>query len=391
MITKENIYITKNEYELNLEDIMEIGKRVNNTKRDFLFINKLLGKHLEVKPDIVKCTGRLLTSLKYPLRTDILLTYIHEQNIDISKTLNRPIPINQKTLVIGFSETATGLGMSVAASIKNATYVTTTRETILNEDVVFTFEEEHSHATTHILYFDAFDNYDQIILVDDEMTTGKSMLNLIKNLVDISGVKDFSIFSILDWRNENDIAEFNRFQWKENVSIKSYSLIHGIIKEETTETVPLDTEFKLEEKLEKKYDFTTLEKRNNYWKESGKFGIDTFETLENECKELAKKIESVLTLEKNDKILVLGHGENIYIPSRIASYLSYDTYFKTTTRSPIYVDGKIIKDRNYFYENSIKYYFYNKEEIEKTYKKVIMIAEQPFDVKLSENFMAVYV
>ena len=40
----------------------------------------------------------------------------------------------------------------------------------------------------------------------------------------------------------------------------------------------------------------------------------------------------------NEKILVLGHGENIYIPCRIASYIKGDVNFKSTTRSPIYCD-----------------------------------------------------
>lgn len=48
--------------------------------------------------------------------------------------------------------------MSLAASIRNCTYVTTTREHILDKNTVFTFEEEHSHATTHKLYFSDFDN-----------------------------------------------------------------------------------------------------------------------------------------------------------------------------------------------------------------------------------------
>ncbi|MFQ9925357.1 MAG: phosphoribosyltransferase domain-containing protein [Anaerobutyricum soehngenii] len=34
-------------------------------RENFLFISKVLGKHLEVKPDIVKATGKLLLSTKY--------------------------------------------------------------------------------------------------------------------------------------------------------------------------------------------------------------------------------------------------------------------------------------------------------------------------------------
>ena len=380
--------ITNNPYELNLDDLMVIGKRVNNSKRNFLFISKLLGKHLEVKPDIVKCTGQLLLSLKYPIRTENLIKYITDQSIEIKSELQKQIPISKKTLVIGFAETATGLGMSVAASMKNATYVTTTREDISNMKEVFTFEEEHSHATTHKMYFNQFDNFDQIILVDDEITTGRSMLNLIQQLVNITDIKDYTVLSILDWRNKNNQTEFKRIQNKLKINIETYSLISGIICDETTETIFQDTDTELMECISGINKEEMLERKNDYWKNSGKFGTtsENIQMLEKKCEEIAKKIEKEFHIHKNDKILILGHGENIYIPSRIASYIKGDVYFKTTTRSPIYCDGKVIKDRYYFYDKDVKYYFYNKEEIEKKYKKVIMIEEKECNIKLCKNY-----
>lgn len=388
------IEVTDNPYHLNLEDIMEVGKRVNNNKRNFLFISKLLGKHIEVKPDICKCTGRLLTSLKYPMKTESLIQYISNQNIDISKELNKAIPINQKTLVIGFAETATGLGMSVAASIKNATYVTTTREEIPNIKKVFTFEEEHSHATTHKMYFDDFYKFDQIILVDDEITTGNSMLNLIKALVKFTNIKNFTILSILDWRNNDQKSEFHRIKRKLKIDIATYALISGQIHSETNETFLIDKETELKETTSATYNFTELERKYGYWKDSGKFGVEqsSIEILEKVCEKIAEKIDCILAVngyKESDKILILGHGENIYIPSRVAAHLSFDTYFKTTTRSPIYTDGKTIKTTDYFYDKGVKYYFYNKEEIEKKYQKVIMIAEGNCNIKLCDNMMLV--
>lgn len=388
--------IVNNPYQLDIDNLISVGKRVNNQKRNFLFISKVLGKHLEVKPDIVKCTGRLLLSTKYNLDSTNLITYLQNQNINIKEELTDLISEDKKTLVIGFAETATGLGMSLAASIRNCTYVTTTRETIFDKNTVFTFEEEHSHATTHKLYYSDFDKFDQIFLVDDEITTGKSMLNIIKAINQVSNIKEFSIFSLLDWRNSDDKKGYEELQEKLNISIHNYSLISGKICEETKETLPEDKETELTEEEKERYDFRILERENNYWENSGKFGVEQSEIkqLENSCEEIAEKIEEILrkeNLKLEDKILILGHGENIYIPSRIASYLPYDTYFKTTTRSPIYCDGEIIKDRNYFYDKGVKYYFYNKEEIEKKYKKIIMIAEDDCRIKLCENMMIIKV
>lgn len=388
--------IVNNPYQLDIDDLISVGKRVNNQKRNFLFISKVLGKHLEVKPDIVKCTGRLLLSTKYNFDSTNLITYLQNQNINIKEELTDLISEDKKTLVIGFAETATGLGMSLAASIPNCTYVTTTRETIFDKNTVFTFEEEHSHATTHKLYYSDFDKFDQIFLVDDEITTGKSMLNIIKAINQVSNIKEFSIFSLLDWRNSDDKKGYEELQEKLNISIHNYSLISGTICEETKETLPEDKETELTEEEKERYDFKILERENNYWENSGKFGVEQREIqkLEKSCEEIAEKIEEILrkeNLKLEDKILILGHGENIYIPSRIASYLPYDTYFKTTTRSPICCDGEIIKDRNYFYDKGVKYYFYNKEEVEKKYKKIIMIAEGDCEIKLCENMILVKV
>lgn len=397
MLTKTNsvnVNITNNPYNLNIDDIMVIGKRVNNINRNFLFINKLIGKHIESKPDVLKCTGRLLTSLKYPMKTDLLIKYLSDQTIDIKSELKKVIPINQKTLVIGFAETATGLGMSVAASIKNSTYVTTTRETISDISEMFTFEEEHSHATTHKMYFNQFNQFNQIILVDDELTTGKTMLNLIKQIVKITNIKDFTILSILDWRNEINKTEFNRIKRKLKIEIETYSLISGYLSNVTNETLTSDKEIELTKTVKDIYHLETLERKDNYWKNSGKFGVEQLEiqNLEKKCEEIANKIDDILMLEnisENDKVLVLGHGENIYIPSRVASYLKKDVYFKTTTRSPIYCDGEIIKDRFYFYDKDVKYYFYNKKEIEEKYKKIILITENNLDVQLCKNLIIV--
>jgi hypothetical protein len=60
-----NINITHNMFDFDLDDLVRIGKRANNPKRNFLFISKLLGKHLEVNPDVCRATGYLLSSLAY--------------------------------------------------------------------------------------------------------------------------------------------------------------------------------------------------------------------------------------------------------------------------------------------------------------------------------------
>ena len=163
-----DINIRKNKYNLNLDDLIIMGKRINNPKRNFLFISKVLGKHIEAKPKVCKEIGLKLARL-------------------IVDKEERSYKNNEKISVIGFAETATGLGMAVASYIKNSYYITTTRECITELKSILKFEEEHSHATTHKCFpldKDKLVNSEKIILVDDEITTGKSMINIIKELKD---------------------------------------------------------------------------------------------------------------------------------------------------------------------------------------------------------------
>lgn len=277
------------------DHLFEIGKRENNSKRDFLFINKLLGKHIEVSPTVVRATGHLLTGLKYNDQTKntdakdiyILAEYLKNQSRNvkkdekyfdnkakyivqhhkyyfdvnskiskISKNPNNQNKQNKKVLVIGFAETATALGMSVAASIKNSDYQSTTREDFaeityqehksnISKTVEinkrFTFEEEHSHATTHNLYNaylnrageivcnknTNFEKYSEIILVDDEISTGKTICNIIKELYKETKIKKYSVLSIMDWRNDFYKKQSYQLEKENDLSIKYYSLMSG--------------------------------------------------------------------------------------------------------------------------------------------------------------------
>lgn len=382
-----DINIRENKYNLNLDDLIIMGKRINNPKRNFLFISKVLGKHIEVKPSICKEIGLKLARLIFDKE---------EKNYRN----------NEKISVIGFAETATGLGMAVASYIKNCYYITTTRECITELKSIFKFEEEHSHATTHKCFpldKDNLVNSEKIILVDDEITTGKSMINIIKELKKVTNAKNFIILSILDWRNEEYRKAYDELVNEENINLEVLSLISGDIKVKDTTTY-IDTNDEAINDTADVLNYNVLDRINlktSYEKEvesyllyTGRFGVEfnEIEELEIKCKDIANRLQSLI--ESNEKILVLGHGENIYIPCRIASYIKGDVYFKSTTRSPIYcedVDGYPIKEKHVFYHKGVKYYFYNKSEIEKKYDKVILITEDDLNIKLTNNIIIVRV
>lgn len=384
-----DIKIKENKYNLNLNDLIIMGKRINNSKRNFLFISKVLGKHIEVKPNICKEIGGKLASLIYGDKQEKL-----------------PYISDKKVCVIGFSETATGLGMAVASHIKDCHYITTTREEIIGISSILKFEEEHSHATTHKCFpldKSKIIDSEKMILVDDEITTGKSMLNIIKELKRVTNVRDFIVLSILDWRNNENKKEYNNLINEEKINVEVLSLISGDIEindkstyidnddkvlNETIDVIECDFLDRI--KLRTSYH----EKDQSYLLNTGRFGVDfsEIELLEKQCKDTANKIQKFIN--ENNKILVLGHGENIYIPCRIATYIQGNIYFKSTTRSPIYCEDKEgypIKEKHVFYHKGVKYYFYNKSNIEKQYDKVILITEDDLNIKLTNNMIAVRV
>lgn len=392
------INIRENVYDLNLDDLVSIGYRDNNSKRNFLFISKVLGKHIEVKPDICKVTGFLLAStiLGVTKETRMLINYIKDKNkgINVNEAMNLAYRTNEKLVVLGFAETATGLGMAVASAIENSYYITTTREDIKGIKSFLKFEEEHSHATTHKCFPE--DIYklreaDRIILVDDEITTGKSMLNIIKELKKTTGVRKYEILTILDWRNLENRNLYKDFIRKNKVEIEVRALISGDIEIEDNNVYCNENESLLSEKMNAN-SLNILSRKGQYLKFTGRFGayFDDIKESEEECIRAANKIQEIIG--DNKKILVLGHGENIYIPSRIASYLKGDVYFKSTTRSPIYCSnekGYYINEKSVFYHNGVKYYFYNKSTIEEIYDKVILITEDDLDIKLTNNLIII--
>jgi adenine/guanine phosphoribosyltransferase-like PRPP-binding protein len=141
---------------------LRIAKRHKNTKRTYLLVNPLQAKHIPVSPtaslNMMRCLGENLAQ-KY---------------------------LNTK-LVIGFAETATAIGAAVAGSLGgNCIYIHTTREEIPNVNNWLYFLEEHSHGVEQKICGDNIQewlqNTPQIIFVDDELSTGKTIINIVDQL-----------------------------------------------------------------------------------------------------------------------------------------------------------------------------------------------------------------
>ena len=158
-------------------DLVRIAKRENNTKRGYLVVNPLQGKHISVKP-----------SKALELFSALAKTFVNQYK-------------NERLLLVGFAETATAIGAQAAIAV-GAKYIQTTREIVADADYLF-FSEEHSHATEQKLVKNDIDSMigeiDRIIFVEDEVTTGNTILNIISILEKLySGKLCFSVASLLN-------------------------------------------------------------------------------------------------------------------------------------------------------------------------------------------------
>lgn len=142
-------------------EVLRLAKRANNPKRGYLLVNPLQGKHLAVSP---RESLRMMQAL--------------------GKTLAEEFP--ETKLVIGFAETATAIGAMAASCFGDScVYIHTTREPLPENSALY-FEEEHSHAVEQLLYCREMERWlektETVIFIDDEISTGKTLLNIIQQL-----------------------------------------------------------------------------------------------------------------------------------------------------------------------------------------------------------------
>lgn len=351
--------ITKNPFQLPIEKLFTMAARINK-KRSFLFVSKVLGKHLPINPNKGLLTAVLLAA-KYAesvkglecAEKDRLLSLFTMDEPSFKSISIVPSPVNP--LVIGFAETATALGHAFFACFESAEYFHTTRELLLDQDPEITFEEEHSHATSHRCYIprEMIQNEREIILVDDEMTTGKTALNIIQSIHAQFPRHDYTVVSILDWRSEDHKREFALLEKTLGITIHVVSLLAGKMKvikykELHEHLVEKGMNIRMEAKVEylqlssffSTSNFISIKSWDEapYIQETGRFGL---RSTNNGATQF--KIEAAATFlsqkRKGKKTLCLGTGEFMYLPMKLAAEMGKGVFYQSTTRSPIYIQN----------------------------------------------------
>ncbi|USK48565.1 phosphoribosyltransferase family protein [Bacillus sp. CMF12] len=368
-----DIQITDNPYELAPEDLFVMAARINK-KRSFLFVSKVLGKHIPINPQIGLLTGELLASrymekvkkVETGKAAEILSAFKNGSGIMNSSPF---IHEDHNPVIIGFAETATALGHAFFQSFKRADYFHTTREQLIDRNSVITFEEEHSHATSHRCYTDEslLDNKREIILVDDEMTTGKTAINIIRSIHERFPRKIYTVVSILDWRSLKNQILFDDLEKELGIIIHSVSLLKGEIDvkgspevHESQSSDELKGNDALISYIRINNEFPELLSRMNepsaalsgeirtipYLKDSGRFGLDA--KRQARLSVSLAEIGQYLSRKRDGRnTLCLGTGEFMYIPMKLASLMGEGVKFHSTTRSPIFVRNENDYGANY--------------------------------------------
>lgn len=356
------VEIESNPYQLPISQLFLMAGRINK-KRSFLFVSKLLGKHIPINPVKGLVVGAILAD-RYAkvvkgenLGLDMMLK--DALSAEVPPSFRSPfISEHTNPIIIGFAETATGLGHSFYECFKSADFFHTTREEMLSLTPVISFEEEHSHATSHRCYVDnlLLQNNREIILVDDELTTGKTAINIIRSLHLKFPRKTYTVVSILDWRTIEHRKAFASLEAELGITIHCVSLLKGRIKvsgdlllDNTNEATYFETRTKQTltvVPIYKKYPspFSTIpvdvasDIPYPYLYETGRFGLHSKDNQK--IDEWLQMLASFLKAQRTGgKTLCLGTGEFMYLPMKLATLMGNGVSYQSTTRSPIFAES----------------------------------------------------
>ena len=288
-----------------------VAKRENNSKRKYLVVNRLQGKHIPVSP-------------KETL----------EMFAELAELVEKAYP-HEKLLIIGFAETATAVGAAVAIRL-DAYYIQTTRENIPGAEYLY-FTESHSHAVEQRLVRDdldsVIDKVQRIVFVEDEITTGNTILSIVDIITERYGGRvAFSAASLLNGMDETSAAEYRRRGIGTHYLVKTDHSRYTDIAESYAE----DGEYLAENAVKSSISVKEIEIFG--WLDARR--LVTGGEYKNACESLWTQLERRPELFQGTSVLVLGTEEfmlpAIYAARRI-ELCGYRVMTHSATRSPIAV------------------------------------------------------
>ena len=313
-------------------ELVRIAKRENNTRRKYLVVNRLQGKHIPVSPKEALQMFRSLAEL-----------------------IKEAYP-SERLLMVGFAETATAIGAAVAIECQ-AAYMQTTREVIDGVDYLY-FSESHSHATEQKLVKTDLDKIigktDRIVFIEDEVTTGNTILNIVRLIQKTYAQPvSFAVASILNGMNEEALENYKNLKIPVHYLVKT---AHDTYQADGTChicTKPQEKEVEQQKEVQQQIEMQQTKEAQqpievqeiSGWINARR--LHTADTYKQACEQLWQEIQQKYGYTKYTKetetgrrILVLGTEEFMYPALYVGAKLEeagYTVRMHATTRSPIAV------------------------------------------------------
>jgi len=281
-------------------DLFDFAER-RNPKRAFLFVSRVLGRHIPARPAHMRACFEALAA-KIPA--------------------DLPGPV----LVFGMAETAVGLGAGVHRALSltrsDTAYLVSTRHP-LGTQLFARFEEEHSHASAHLIHLPQDDsirelmlNARSLVLIDDEASTGKTFINLVEALAQagLNNVDRIVTVTLTDW---SDGAVTRSLGDKAS----SISLLQGRYSFIEKPDAPLPDMPPVGRVAVGEWPLVP----GNDW---GRLGV----------REVRDTLAPNLPVIPGERILVVGTSEFVWRPFLLAERLEKagaNVHFSSTSRSPI--------------------------------------------------------
>lgn len=306
------------------KDLVRIAKRENNTKRNYLVVDPLQGKHVPVTPSAAL---NLFKNLAAKLQGK------YE---------------GERLLLIGFAETATAIGAQAAITL-GTKYIQTTREVIPDARYLF-FSEAHSHATEQKLVKDDIDrvinDIDRIVFIEDEVTTGNTIMNIIKIITKEYQKKiKFAVASLLNGMTEESLKIYQDEKIELHYLVKTDHSRYGAVAEQyrcdglyicaipenhTHESADIDVQ---SEKNMREHIISIPG-----WMNARRF-VDA-KQYEAACRKLAETVIAETGVKQGERVLVIGTEEFMYpalLTGQEIEKMGCEVRSHSTTRSPIAV------------------------------------------------------
>ncbi|MFE5395432.1 phosphoribosyltransferase [Streptomyces sp. NPDC056568] len=309
-----------------------------NPKRAHLLVSNVLGKHVPQAPSVVYGHGVALGRRVRDLLGD---------------------EAARSAVVLGYAETATGLGHSVADGLGPAPYLHSTRRPVAGVARAGGFEESHSHATSHLLLPEdpallAGDG--ALVLVDDEFSTGNTVLNTVRALHERYPRERYVVVALVDMRSPADAGRLEEFAREIGARVDLVTAASGTVRlppgvlDKGQELVALHESPSPSPSTGAGAGAGTGEAAGRVarvdlrWPDGvpdgGRHGFTAAhrERLEQALPGMAARIAGALP-DGARRVLVLGCEELMYAPLRLAHALEgtvdAEVRYSTTTRSPV--------------------------------------------------------